>query len=86
MEANEIIKYPLATEKSVRLMESENKLIFIVNRKAKKHEIKEAAESMFNIKINKINTTILPDGNKKAYLTLAKETPAMDIATQLGLI
>ena len=86
MEANEIIKYPLATEKSVRLMESENKLIFIVNRKAKKHEIKEAVESMFNIKINKINTTILPDGNKKAYLTLAKETPAMDIATQLGLI
>ncbi|MBI2667563.1 50S ribosomal protein L23 [Candidatus Woesearchaeota archaeon] len=86
MEANEIIKYPLATEKSVRLMESENKLIFIVNRKAKKHEIKEAVESMFNIKINKINTTILPDGNKKAYLTLSKETPAMDIATQLGLI
>ena len=86
MEATEIIKYPLATEKSVRLMESENKLIFIVNRKAKKHEIKEAVESMFNIKINKINTTILPDGNKKAYLTLAKETPAMDIATQLGLI
>lgn len=86
MEATEIIKYPLATEKSVRLMESENKLIFIVNRKAKKQEIKEAIESMFNIKISKINTTILPDGNKKAYLTLPKETPAMDIATQLGLI
>ena len=81
-----IIKHPLSTEKSIRLMESENKLIFIVSRKAKKQEIKEAAESLFNIKINKINTTILSTGKKKAYLTLSKETPAVDIATQLGLI
>ena len=83
---NSIIKYPLATEKSVRLMEAENKLIFIVNRKAKKDEIKEAAESLFNIKVVNINTTILPTGKKKAYLTLSKETPAIDVATQLGLV
>ncbi len=86
MNVYKIIKYPLATEKSVRLMESENKLVFIVNRKAKKQEIKEAAESLFNIKITKINTTILSTGKKKAYLTLSKDTPAIDIATQLGIV
>jgi len=36
MEIGEVIKYPLATEKSIRLMESENKLIFVVDRRATK--------------------------------------------------
>ena len=35
------IKYPLSTEKSIRLMESENKLIFVVYPKAKKEDIKK---------------------------------------------
>ena len=33
----EIIKHPLQTEKAVRLMESDNKLTFIVDLKAKKN-------------------------------------------------
>ena len=37
-----IIKYPLSTEKSIRLMEAENKLIFVVNKSATKKEIKKA--------------------------------------------
>ena len=86
MELNNVIKYPLATEKSVRLMEAENKLIFIVDKKSKKQEIKEAAESLFSIKVDNVNTTILISGKKKAYITLSKDTPAIDVATQLGLI
>jgi len=37
-----IIKHPLSTEKSIRLMESENKLIFVVNNNSTKKEIKKA--------------------------------------------
>ena len=37
-EAYDILKYPLSTEKVLRLMESENKLVFVVDRKAKKSE------------------------------------------------
>lgn len=81
-----IIKYPLATEKSVRLMESENKLVFIVDRKATKKQIKEAIETAFKVKVIKLNTAIMPDNKKKAYVKLSVETPAIDIATQLGLI
>ncbi|MBI2110330.1 50S ribosomal protein L23 [Candidatus Woesearchaeota archaeon] len=81
-----IIKYPLMTEKAVRLMESENKLIFIVNRKAKKTEIKKAIEEVFKVHITKVNTMITSKGLKKAYIKLAKDTPALDVATQLGLI
>ena len=38
-----VIKHPLNTEKSIRLMEAENKLVFVVDMRAKKPEIKESA-------------------------------------------
>jgi large subunit ribosomal protein L23 len=85
MEPYKVIKYPLSTEKSVRLMESENKLIFIVSRNAKKQDVKKAIEEMFKVKVVKVN--LLINGNeKKAYVKLSDETPAIDIATQLGLM
>ncbi|MBU0666264.1 MAG: 50S ribosomal protein L23 [Nanoarchaeota archaeon] len=81
-----IIKYPLSTEKSIRLMESENKLIFIVERKVTKRDIKEALETKFKVKVQKINTLITPSGKKKAYVKFLPETPAIDLATKLGLM
>lgn len=86
MESLSILKYPLTTEKSVKLMQKENKLVFIVERRAKKEEIKKAAEEFFKVKVEKVSTTILPNGKKKAYLKLDKTTPAIDVATQLGLM
>ena len=82
----EVIKYPLATEKSIRLMESENKLIFIVDRNAKKQDIKKDIEKVFKVRVLKISTAIDTKGRKKAYVKLSPETPAIDIATDLGLI
>jgi ribosomal protein L23 len=67
-------------------MQNENKLVFIVERKTKKEEIRKAAEELFKVKVIKVTTTILPDGKKKAYLKLSPETPAIDVATQLGLL
>jgi len=86
MEINSVIKRPSATEKSIRLMESENKLIFVVDIKATKAEIKKAMETMFKAKIARITTHITPNGEKKAYVQFSQETPAIDIATQLGLM
>ena len=86
MEPYDVIKYPLSTEKSIRLMESENKLVFVVDKKAKKNEIKEAIEKAFKVKIEKVNTFVDTKGRKKAYIRFSKETPAIDIATQLGLM
>ena len=84
--AYNVLKYPLSTEKSVKLMQAENKLIFIVDIKSTKDEIKKAMEDLYKVKVLKINTQIMPTGKKKAYIKLAPETPAIDIATQLGLI
>ena len=81
-----IIKYPLSTEKSIRLMESENKLIFAVNKKATKKEIKNAVEEMFKVEVSHVNTYITADGEKKAYIKFSPKNPAMDIATKMGLM
>lgn len=81
-----LIKYPKPTEKAVRLMEAENKLVFIVHKKAKKQEIKKSLEEIFKVKVEKVTTLILPSGKKKAYVKLAQESPAIDVATQMGML
>lgn len=81
-----IIRYPLATEKSIRLMESENKLIFVVSLQARKQEISKAIEDEFNVQVQKVRTLIDTKGRKKAYVTFSQETPAIDVATKLGLM
>jgi large subunit ribosomal protein L23 len=86
MDPYNTIKCPLSTEKSIRLMESENKLIFIVNKKATKIEIKKAIEEIFKAKVLKVNTFVSSKGEKRAYVKFSADTPAIDIATQMGLM
>ena len=86
MNQTDVIKYPLSTEKSIRLLEAENKLVFVVDMKATKKEIKEAVEQMFKIKTLKVNVSIAAHAEKRAYVKLAPEFPAIDIATELGLM
>lgn len=86
MDIYKVIKNPLSTEKTIRLMESENKLLFIVDRKATSKDIKEAIEKMFKAKVDKVNTLVGHDGKKRAYVKFSAETQAIDIATQLGLM
>ena len=81
-----VIKYPLSTEKSIRQMEAENKLIFVVDKKATKQMIKERIEKLYNVKVKKVNTCIDTKNRKKAYITFSEDTPAIDLATQLGLM
>ena len=85
MDAYKIIKYPLSTEKSIRLMESQNELIFVVDIDADKKMIKNAIEDMFKVKVESVSTYI-QGGVKRAYVKFSNESPAIDIATQLGLM
>lgn len=84
----DIIKYPLITEAAFNKMDSiyENALVFIVDRRATKHEIKTAFESLYKVKIVKVNTLITPQGKKKAYIKLSPDYNALDLATEVGII
>lgn len=80
------LKYPLTSEKSVRMIESENKLTFIVEDKANRTEIKKEVESAFKVKVKKVNLLKGPQGYKKAIVTLAESSNALDVATDLGIM
>ncbi len=81
-----VIVRPLQTEKALRLIEQANTLTFIVNRNATKHDIKYAIEKLFGVKVEKVNTLITPQGEKKAYVKLAKEHSATEVAARLGIL
>jgi len=80
-----VLKYPFSTEKVIRLMEKENKLLFIVDIHAKKKDVKKAIEDTFKVKVEKVNSFIIK-GQKRVYVKFGADTPAIDIATQLGMI
>jgi len=61
---NEIIKYPIVTDKATRLLEN-NKYSFIVNPKSYKFSIKSAIEELFGVTVLKINTSNLPRKKKR---------------------
>ena len=78
--------YPLATEKAIRMIEAENMMTFVVERTASKTTIKQQIEKMYKVLVRKVNTNITAKGEKRAYAYLSRETPALDLATRLGLL
>ncbi|MHA1967260.1 MAG: 50S ribosomal protein L23 [Candidatus Hodarchaeales archaeon] len=83
-----MVKYPLITEAAFNKMDSiyENALVFIVDRRATKHEIKQAFETLYEVKVIKVNTLITPQGQKKAFIKLSQDHSALDLATEVGII
>jgi len=86
MDAYSVIRYPLTTESSMKKIEDNNTLVFIVNLKANKPQIKEAVKKLYEIDVAKVNTLIRPDGVKKAYVRLAPDYDALDVANKIGII
>ena len=86
MNPEEIINYPLMTESASIMVEKDNKLIFIVNLKAGKSDVKKAVEELYEIKVDKITTLITPQGQKKAFVKLKPEFKASDVAIKLGIL
>ncbi|MGM5483892.1 MAG: 50S ribosomal protein L23 [Nanobdellota archaeon] len=80
------LRYPLSTEKAIRLMESENKILFVVDRRDRKENIKKDFENSFDVQVDSIRTLINRNGDKVAYLKLKPEYLAVDVATNLGLM
>ncbi|XP_035310206.1 60S ribosomal protein L23a isoform X1 [Cricetulus griseus] len=81
-----IIKFSLTTESDMKKIEDNNTLVFIVDVKANKHQIKQAVRKLYDIDVAKVNTLIRPDGEKKAYVRLAPDYDALDVASKIGII
>jgi large subunit ribosomal protein L23 len=54
-----IVKYPLLTEKTIKLIE-QNQYSFAVDPTATKTAVKSAVEQLFDVKVISVNTSLLP--------------------------
>ncbi|KAL1889792.1 60S ribosomal protein L25 [Sporothrix stenoceras] len=87
LDEHKVIVHPLNTESAMKKIEENNTLVFIVDVKANKAQIKQALKKLYDIDTVKINTLIRPDGTKKAYARLTADVDALDIAaTKLALV
>jgi large subunit ribosomal protein L23 len=86
MDVNDVISYPLMTESASLMVERDNKLIFVVNFKAEKSDVKKAVEELYEVKVSKVNLLITPEGVKKAFVRLSPEYRASDVAIKLGIL
>ncbi|EPS45599.1 hypothetical protein H072_400 [Dactylellina haptotyla CBS 200.50] len=87
LDAYKVISHPLNTESAMKKIEEHNTLVFIVDVKANKNQIKAAVNKLYEVKAVKINTLIRPDGRKKAFVKLGPDTDALDVAaTKLGIV
>ncbi|XP_043273830.1 60S ribosomal protein L23a [Venturia canescens] len=86
MDAVNIIKFPLTTEAAMKKIEDNNTLVFIVHTRANKYHIKASVKKLYDIDVAKVNTLIRPDGKKKAYVRLARDYDALDVANKIGII
>jgi large subunit ribosomal protein L23 len=86
MNPNDVIYYPLMTESASLMVEKDNKLIFIVNLKAGKSDVKRAVEQLYEVKVDRVSMLITPQGEKKAFVKLNPEYKASDVAIKLGIL
>ncbi|MDX1813873.1 MAG: 50S ribosomal protein L23 [Candidatus Bathyarchaeia archaeon] len=86
MDPYKIISHPVMTEVTSRLLETENKLVFIVHRSATKRDIRAAVEMLYDVVVDKVNSTITTEGEKKAFVKLHPDYKAVDIAIKLGIL
>lgn len=81
----EIIKAPIITEQSTKMIEASNTYTFKVDKKTNKVEIKKAVEEIFKVTVLRVNTVNVKrkfkrmgqyegykQAYKKAYVTIAK--------------
>jgi len=80
------ILYPVTNEKAIGLIELQNTLTFVVETKATKPEIKKDVETLFEVKVDSVNTLISPTGIKRAYVKLKKGFKADDVAAKLKIV
>ncbi len=60
-----IIKSHLTTERSTKLREANNEYVFEVDKRANKHDIKVAAETLFKVKVEEVRTLVVAGKEKR---------------------
>lgn len=81
----DVIRHPVITEKAMDAMDFENTMTFVVDLQATKPEIADAVGDRYDVTVASVNTMVTTDGTKKAFVRLAEEDDAQDIASRIGV-
>ena len=69
----DLIKYPVLTEKTIRLIE-QNQYSFAVDAKATKTAVKAAIEKLFDVKVVSVNTSLQAIKKRRVGKFIGKKT------------
>jgi large subunit ribosomal protein L23Ae len=90
-----VISHPLNSESAMKKIEENNTLVFVVDKRANKYQIKQAIKKLYDVDASKVNTLmrydsfvlrmliVRPDGTKKAYVRLSADVDALDTANKV---
>jgi large subunit ribosomal protein L23 len=81
-----VLKYPFVTEKAMMLLESQNKLQFLVEREATKNQIAKEIEKSFGQEVKSVRTIMTTKGQKKAVISFKNDKAAEEVLSRLGIM
>ncbi|KAL8117819.1 hypothetical protein AgCh_015645 [Apium graveolens] len=82
----QVLMYPLVTESAMKNMIENNTLVFLVDVRSDKANIKDAFEMICKIRTTKVNTLTTFSGTKKAFIKLGPDYNAIDVAKKFKFI
>lgn len=82
----QVLMYPLVTESAMKNMIENNTLVFLVDVRSNKANIKDAFEMICKIRTRKVNTLTTFAGTKKAFIKLGPDYNAIDVAKKFKFI
>lgn len=82
----DVILYPVMSEVASRMLEGENKLVFVVSLRASRGDVKRAVEELYEVRVEKVNIMVSSRGVKKAFVRLHPDYKAVDVAIKLGIL
>lgn len=80
-----MIQYPYVTEKSTIQAEENNTLQFIVDVNDTKDKVKKDIETLYKLKVLRVNTMLTTKGKKKAIVFFQEPNTATELASRLGI-
>ncbi|HID19773.1 MAG TPA: 50S ribosomal protein L23 [Methanophagales archaeon] len=81
-----VLKHVFPSEKATLMIDSENKLQFLVDLRANREEIKREVEIIFETPVKSVRTLISSKGEKKAIIEFEDEGKAKEVGTSLGIL
>lgn len=80
-----MIQHPYVTEKATLMAEKNNVLQFIVDVGDTKDKVKKEIETLYDVKVARVNTMLTSRGKKKAIVTFEEPNTATELASRLGI-